>query len=296
MRFRFASQFGWWIPSEAEEWVDLEPWRGRWQRPILSHPHPRAYATLSVTCYCDGPSAAHGFALVLHCWDTVTWIFLPPQGCTSGIWLRLALDLLRHSQLVTLLSPVAVPFSSGLFSADENIQFQPKATLCVLTAKGVSTQKRPTALQTSAVPRCGGSWMLGSFAAFGIKLTPRHSYLKVLWWPNRHAVLHSYCSSAVLWAVPKMQSMSKCQGRALDLPEGHCPPPAHGRATRPWHPWVVPDPQLGSGSASKWLAELCPRLVGGNIMTWFTGEVPPQPHSFGLKPSPSERCNALCKS
>lgn len=94
MRFRFASKFGWWIPSEAEECFDLEPWRDLWQRLILSHPHPRTYPTPSMTCYWDGRSAAHNFALMLRCWNTVKLAFPSPKAQTSVIWLQQALDLL----------------------------------------------------------------------------------------------------------------------------------------------------------------------------------------------------------
>lgn len=85
MRFRFASKFGWWIPSEAEECFDLEPWCALWQRPILSHPHPHAYPTRSMTCCWDGHSAAHGFAVMSHCWNTVKLAFLSPEALTSVI-------------------------------------------------------------------------------------------------------------------------------------------------------------------------------------------------------------------
>lgn len=89
----------------------------------------------------------------------------------SVIWLQQALVLLAFPSGL-LIADLRV---TSMLNANENIQFQPKALLCALTAKGVSTLKRPTALQTAALSLCSGSWMLGIFAPYKVKLTPRHS-------------------------------------------------------------------------------------------------------------------------
>lgn len=128
MRFRFASKFGWWIPSEAEECFDLEPWCALWQRPILPHPHPHALPTRSTAPCRDVRSAVWGFALMLPCWNAVKLAFLSPEARRSVMCLGQALDLPQPFHLGhTSLSSVSPLLRQWLSNENGNIHWQPKA-------------------------------------------------------------------------------------------------------------------------------------------------------------------------